>query len=306
MVDVMPKPIFTDDDFVNPDAPQGERHLKPDHWEVRDLSYDISRMRQRLDLMKQSIMVRTMDPWEAYPGPGGVPEDAIPGPSLELFIKERPRGPGYVADFHYQSRDLPVSVYGILVNSGVGLEIAELELWQPRWGYWDDYETFVDRDEWGKLQRAQKGTDKPAPPRRIGITSDVLRRIPIGEIIAQAQRELADRSWEAEGIRSLPGPALDVDQFPETTRQALETANALAEQPQRGRPPLDDELLQDLAHAYLREAVHGRGLTRRLAAHFNRPEPTIKDWIKAARERGFLSPAQPGQRGAGPGPSLLL
>ncbi|CRK55302.1 hypothetical protein [Alloactinosynnema sp. L-07] len=26
----MPKPVFADDDFVNPDAPKGERRLKPD------------------------------------------------------------------------------------------------------------------------------------------------------------------------------------------------------------------------------------------------------------------------------------
>jgi hypothetical protein len=196
-----------------------------------------------------------------------VPDDAIPGPSLELFIKERPRGPGYVADFLYQSHDLPVSVYGILVNSGFGLEICELELWQSHWGYWDDYGAFVDRDEWEKLQRGKRdGNDESTRLRRIGITSDVLRRIPIGEIIAHAQRELADRSWEVEGVRSLPGPTLDIEEFPEATRQALETANTLAEQPQRGRPPLDDELLQNVARAYLREAVHGRGLTRRLAA----------------------------------------
>ncbi|WP_202919518.1 hypothetical protein [Saccharothrix deserti] len=298
----MPKPTFTDDDFVNPDAPEGERQLKSDHWEVRDLSYDLNRMRQHLDLMKSSIMIRAMDPWEEYPEQGDVPEDAIPGPSLELFIKERPRGPGYVADFLYHARDLPVSVYGILVNSGFGLEIVELELWRTRWGYWDDYGTFVDREEWEEFQRDKHNGD--VQPRRIGITSDVLRRIPIGEIIARSQNALADRSWEDEGIRSLPGPTLDVDEFPETTRQALETANTLAERPQRGRPPLDDELLERLAHAYLREAVHGRGLTRRLAAQFNRPEPTIKDWVKAARQRGYLSAAQPGQRGAGPGPRL--
>ncbi|MFC9462884.1 hypothetical protein, partial [Streptomyces sp. NPDC056983] len=59
-----------------------------------------------------------------------------------------------------------------------------------------------------------------------------------------------------------------------------------------------------VAHAYLREAINGPGLTRRLAGLFDRPEPTIKDWIKAARDRGYLSPAVPGRRAAGPGPLL--
>lgn len=58
----------------------------------------------------------------------------------------------------------------------------------------------------------------------------------------------------------------------------------------RGRPPLDESLLHAVAHAYLREAINGPGLTRRLASLFDRPEPTIKDWIKAARDRGYLSP----------------
>lgn len=34
----------------------------------------------------------------AYPDLGEIPEDAVPGPSPTLFIKERGRGPGYVAE----------------------------------------------------------------------------------------------------------------------------------------------------------------------------------------------------------------
>lgn len=33
-------------------------------------------------------------------------------------------------------------------------------------------------------------------------------------------------------------------------------------------------------------------------------KPTIKDWVKAARDRGHLSAAVPGRRAAGPGPLL--
>ncbi|GGT30221.1 hypothetical protein GCM10010286_64200 [Streptomyces toxytricini] len=62
---------------------------------------------------------------------------------------------------------------------------------------------------------------------------------------------------------------------------------------------MEGALLHKLAHAYLREAGNGPGLYRRLADLFERPEPTITDWIKAARERGYLSPAIPGRR---PGP----
>ncbi len=91
---------------------------------------------------------------------------------------------------------------------------------------------------------------------------------------------------------------------PQRPYKLWRNAGALAQPAQRGRPPLDGELLRQLAHAYLREAVNGPGLHRRLADLFDRPEPTIKDWIKAARERGYLSPAIPGRRAAGPGPLL--
>ncbi|MCX5315827.1 hypothetical protein [Streptomyces sp. NBC_00154] len=40
------------------------------------------------------------------------------------------------------------------------------------------------------------------------ITSDVLRRIPLGQIIiARSQAELADQSWREEGVTVLGRPA---------------------------------------------------------------------------------------------------
>ncbi len=78
-------------------------HLPDDHLEVRDLSYDFTRTRQMYDLFKQSLF----DPGFDSPG------DAPPPDRLELYMKSRARGAGYVADFVYTSRDLPVRVYGI-------------------------------------------------------------------------------------------------------------------------------------------------------------------------------------------------
>ncbi|MFJ4012805.1 hypothetical protein [Streptomyces sp. NPDC090026] len=80
----MPQREFLDKDFINPEAPEDERHLRPDHLLVRDLSYERSWGRQ---------------PWDAYPDLSEIPKGAVPGPSLTLFIKERPRGAGYVTDF---------------------------------------------------------------------------------------------------------------------------------------------------------------------------------------------------------------
>lgn len=298
----MPEPQFKAEDYVNPEAPEGERRLRPDHPRVRDRSYDYARSTQEIDLWKASLVSTVMEPWDAYPDLKEIPEDAVPGPSLMLFIKERRRGAGYVADFLYKAADLPVTVHGILANEGSGLGVIELELWRPRWGYWDDFGDFVGPRE----EEAPAGTEdeEDLPAVSAPITSDVLRRIPLGQIIARAQAELADRSWRQEGVTILGRSPAAVTGLEPASRQALEHANALSQPTQRGRPPLDDSLLHRVAHAYLREAVNGPGLTRRLAGLFDRPESTVKDWIKAARDRGYLSPAVPGRRAAGPGPLL--
>ncbi|AYV32277.1 hypothetical protein EES41_36580 [Streptomyces sp. ADI95-16] len=289
----MPQPEFRADDFVNPEAPEDERRLRPDHPRVRDHSYECSRTTQEVDLWKASLVSTVMDPWDAYPDGGDVPEDAVPGPSLTLFVKERGRGPGYVADFLYEAADLPVTVHGILANEGAGLGLIELELWRPGWGYWDSFGDFVGPSE-----------ENAALPVSAPITSDVLRRIPVGLIVARAQAELADQSWKEEAITVFGRPRTAGPELAAASLQALENANALAQPAQRGRPPLEEKLLHRVARAYLREAANGPGLHRRLADHFDRPEPTIKDWIKAARVRGYLSPAVPGRRAAGPGPLL--
>ncbi|MET9887638.1 hypothetical protein ABZZ20_31795 [Streptomyces sp. NPDC006430] len=292
----MPQPEFSADDYVNPEAPEDELRLRPDHPRVRDHSYDCSRSTQELDLWKKSLIATVMEPWDAYPDLSAIPENAEPGPSLTLFVKERRRGPGYVADFVYKAADLPVTVHGILANQGAGLGVIELELWRPDWGYWDDFGDFVGPSQ------DDVPTAVSAP-----ITSDVLRRIPLGQIVARAQAELADQSWRDEGVTTLGLGRLQDESGPElapASVQALENASALAQPAQRGRPPLEEELLHRVAHAYLREAINGPGLHRRLAQLFDRPEPTIKDWIKAARECGYLSSAVPGRRAAGPGPLL--
>ena len=91
-------------------------------------------MRQGLDLYKQSIQIAVMEPWD-----GRDPDSDEPGETLELYVKERPRGPGYVCDFIYRAPDLPVTGYGVLVNEGRGWMVNELELCRggpfTRWEY---------------------------------------------------------------------------------------------------------------------------------------------------------------------------
>lgn len=300
----VPRPEFTDADYVDPNAPEGERRLRPDHPAVRDLSYDRSRMRQLLDLYKNAVYDPNFPDEETMQA---AEESGTWPPRLEVYIKETPRGPGYVADFVYLSHDLPVTVYGVLINDGHGLAIGELELWRSSWGYYDRWDDFVGKDQWLAEREAEEDRPTSAPGRRrfTGITTTVLRQIPLGDILAEAQQCLAWRDWEDEGIRVLGGPDIPADELPPTTRSALETAadGAVASR-SAGRPPLPDGLLAEVAHAYIEEAPRGRGLHRRLSTRFDRPESTVRDWISQARDRGFLTPAAPGRRGAGAGPRL--
>ncbi len=241
------------------------------------------------------------------------PEDpGAAGASLELYVKEQPRGEGYVCDFVYSDPHLPVTVCGVLLRSVTGLTVGELELFRAQWGYFNDYGDFVGAngewrakgdETWDVSARGEDGR-----PTFSGITGALLRAIPIGRIVAWAHQAMADDEWRerglatvgVSGVRTVFAADLPVD-----VRAALERTAAVPAQ-RRGRPPLDDELLEEVALAYLEEAKRGRGLTRRLAAKFDRPEETVRDWIHACRVRGYLSPGATGRRGAQPGERLLM
>ena len=110
-----------------------------------------------------------------------------------------------------------------------------------------------------------------------GITHKALRAVPLGEILARARsREDLTAASAARPIRIPP------------LRHAAMT----------------DELLRDVARAYLEESLHGAGATRRLQERFNRPQGTIITWISRARKEGWLGPATSGRAGGEPGPKL--
>lgn len=263
---------------------------------IRDLSYSRSRVGQLLDLTKGSFFDMGFGPRDD----DGVDASEIdadgdwPTDRLEIYVKEKPRGPGYVCDIVYNSEQLPVTVYAVLVNRGRGLEVAELELFRRYWGYFDEDGNYSPPD-------SVELPDSQNPPALIN--SDVLRHVPLGDIITRTERQLADDSWRTEGIRSFPGPNLMPDQLSAEQRRALENSSTSAAR-RRGRPELSDELLIDVAETYVWEAGRGRGALKRMSEVFDRPEATIRDWIALARRRGYLAPTKPGRRGAAPGPNL--
>jgi hypothetical protein len=72
-----------------------------------------------------------------------------------------------------------------------------------------------------------------------------------------------------------------------------------------GRPPLSDEHLRAVALAYLEELKRGRGVLHRLGERFDREPETMRDQVRIARRKGFLSAApEAGRKGGRPGPRL--
>lgn len=260
-----------------------------------------SRVTQIAELASDALFKRVSDPDDPQAS------EAV----LELFVKERPKGEGYVCDFVYSDPSLPITACGVLLQSLTGLMVGELELFRAQWGYFNDYGEFVGPhgqwrakgDETWDVSAAPDGGHPPFS----GITGALLRTVPIGRIIAWAHEAMADDEWREEGLVTvgIDGPtSVPAAELPSGVKAALERTAAVPTQ-RRGRPPIPGDLLEEVAIAYLDEAKRGRGLTRRLALRFDRPEETVRDWIRACRVRGYLSPAVAGRRGAQPGELLL-
>ncbi|SLI25477.1 Uncharacterised protein [Mycobacteroides abscessus subsp. abscessus] len=76
--------------------------------QVRDLSYSRSRIGQLLDLTKGSFFDMGFGPQSNDADPGD--DEDWPRDRIEIYIKEKSRGPGYVCDIVYRSEELPVIV----------------------------------------------------------------------------------------------------------------------------------------------------------------------------------------------------
>lgn len=118
-----------------------------------------------------------------------------------------------------------------------------------------------------------------------GITRDLLRRLPIGDVLDFARSYLRDHE-----------PAVVVPATPPGTDEIVS-----------GRTKMDDDLLRRVARAYVEETGpdKGRGAMKRMSERFGRPEGTVQTWIKRARKEGWLAPGPPGRMSAEPGPRLM-
>lgn len=185
---------------------------------------------------------------------------------------------------------------GRLVPQPGGAIISQLAITPDAPGFPMGLETAEDyKDKDGKIP------DNWVPDG--GITSGLLRKVPLGIVFAGVQALLgADDSKEmAEFLASI-----SVD-YPDFRMAIQETGGEPAEDAPRkrgGRPGIPDEHLREVALAYL-ELAGQRGVHALLSKKFNKGPDAIKDLIRAARRAGWLAPGQAGRRGAYPGPRML-
>lgn len=134
------------------------------------------------------------------------------------------------------------------------------------------------------------------------VTGRVLRGLHPNKI-----RERAFLRLQQKGIAHQVMERAGWDFSPKEFDQVRRLAEAARELPlNRGRKGYPADHYRRIALAYIDEArAHGsRGVLARLASAESVSRPTIRDWVKRARELGFLAPTKQGRAEATPGPNL--
>lgn len=137
-------------------------------------------------------------------------------------------------------------------------------------------------------QREPVRARQPSEWPTTGITSKVLRGIRVGDILSRA------RAQREQGGKISPVWAA-----------ALRETKAVALK--RGAGGYPDAHYRRIALAYLalRDTGMTNGITSALAKQEDRPEATIRDWLRTAEQKELLTPARRGHGGTrGPGPTL--
>lgn len=126
---------------------------------------------------------------------------------------------------------------------------------------------------------------------------------PAGGITTNLLRELSPLSVATNSAPSTGAAASVIESWDADRRRAYGPSVEAPRAP-RGRPPVDDAELAAVALAYLAEVGRGPGVTRRVATQLAMVEDTVRDRIRMARARDFLTPTKRGRRGGSAGPAL--
>lgn len=153
------------------------------------------------------------------------------------------------------------------------------------------YGSFVDEN--GRIDVAE---DADVAEVLLPITPSLLREIPLARLMAQIYADLTRRA-----------PTADPDeQWARHVLTVAEAARAGGPDTVRRRGALSDALLRQVAEVCIEEAQGGRGLWRRVGERLGEPESRVRDLVRAARARGYLSSeVDHGKRDVKPGQRLL-
>jgi hypothetical protein len=145
---------------------------------------------------------------------------------------------------------------------------------------------------------------------RIGLGGDDLRRLPLGRWLSEALAQLADENLVGKTGAGYD-PLLEELGYTAASAERREWARQVAGEAQsvklrRGRRGYPDDHYRRIALAYLDLQRHGvsRGIQKRLAEQEGRPWQTIRDWLRIATEKGFLTKGTKGRAGRMAGPHL--
>lgn len=144
-----------------------------------------------------------------------------------------------------------------------------------------------------------------------GLTPDVLRDMSLSQIVARAQGLMQLAPEYASLARKL-GLLQEAEPTDADAEAEALAAAAAGPRPRGGRSGYSDDLYRWVAEEYLRlhDAGVGRGILIKLAALAsermlqNVSRSKMRDWVRRARELGFLEGGERGRAGARPGPRI--
>ncbi|HEX2043282.1 MAG TPA: hypothetical protein VHF24_11665 [Acidimicrobiales bacterium] len=139
-----------------------------------------------------------------------------------------------------------------------------------------------------------------------GITGSVLRQVPLGQLLAEARERLVYTAHSEDevppevrrAVRDLVGP---VDQM-------ISTGKRPAGHRRPGPKGKSDDFYRTIAVDYIEyvEANGGdaRKVLKALEQKHHGSTSAVRDWVRKARDKGFLAPTTRGRANAAPGPRL--
>lgn len=163
----------------------------------------------------------------------------------------------------------------------------------------------LDRSVWLRMRQAPNGRWEVAAlylsPDERAVTTDDLRRVPIGRIeaVANAPDNAAALAGDSNSyVRPLEeiaaAAAARGDQINQESRQQQRRRRLTLPVPD-GRTRYGDDFYQRFAEIYLYLTSEGIAPAPQIAAANKVPATTARRWAKEARRRGFLPPGRTGK-----------